>query len=140
MQNTFDSSNKIDPNKVDEHVGNMLRKRRVFLNVSQQQLSNYSGVSIQQIQKYEKAVNRISCGRLYDFANFLNVEIDYFFKDIVDDFSSLHEQANDFDFEDNIQYASDKEMLQFNKYFNRVKDQSTRRKLIELAKAISETE
>ena len=79
-QNTSNSSkpaSRID--NIDRHVSQRLRARRMFLGLSQQSLADEVSVSVQQIQKYERANNRISSGKLYHFANFLNVPIEYFF-------------------------------------------------------------
>ena len=54
----------------------------MLLGLSQQSLGDEVGVSVQQIQKYERAHNRISSGKLYHFSNFLGVSIDYFFDGI----------------------------------------------------------
>lgn len=68
---------KADP--VDVHVGNRLRVRRTLLGVSQEKLAKDIGLTFQQIQKYERGMNRISAGRLYQFSKILNVPLDYFF-------------------------------------------------------------
>jgi transcriptional regulator with XRE-family HTH domain len=64
---------------VDRHVGLMVRKRRRHLDMTQEQLGKQSGVSFQQIQKYEQGVNRVSASRLFDLASILEVEVNYFF-------------------------------------------------------------
>ena len=65
---------------MDQLVSKRLKIRRMMLGLSQQDLSNAVAVSIQQIQKYEKATNRISSGNLHAFDNFLNVPVNYFFE------------------------------------------------------------
>lgn len=70
---------KPGPSAVDIHAGKRLRIRRCLLGISQQVLAEQSGVSFQQIQKYEKGINRISAGRLYEFSVILGVPTDYFF-------------------------------------------------------------
>ncbi|CAL7960400.1 Transcriptional regulator XRE family [Alphaproteobacteria bacterium] len=65
---------------VDRYVGVRLRARRVELGVSQEELAKYVKLTFQQIQKYEKGLNRISCSKLHDFSQYLRVDIDYFFK------------------------------------------------------------
>jgi len=39
------------------------------------------GVSFQQVQKYERGVNRVGASRLHDLARGLDVPIGYFFED-----------------------------------------------------------
>ena len=65
---------------VDRHVGLMIRERRILLGLSQQQLAEMIGVTYQQAHKYERGINRISAGRLYEIAQGLGVSIGYFFE------------------------------------------------------------
>jgi transcriptional regulator with XRE-family HTH domain len=51
------------PDDVDVHVGNRLKIRRSLLGLSQEKLADAVGLTFQQVQKYEKGVNRISAGR-----------------------------------------------------------------------------
>lgn len=67
------------PEPVDITVGLRVRTRREALNYSQSDLGKACGLTFQQIQKYEKAVNRISASRLKMIADFLRVPISYFF-------------------------------------------------------------
>lgn len=66
--------------EIDILVSKNLKARRLELGISQSALANFAGVSTQQIQKYEKNTNRISSGRLFDFAQYLKVPITYFFE------------------------------------------------------------
>lgn len=68
------------PHPIDLHVGMRLRLRRVILGLRQDQLGDAVGVSLQQIQKYERGQNRVSASRLFDLARVLGVPIDYFFR------------------------------------------------------------
>jgi len=65
--------------KYDHEIGERLRRARVAAGLSQSSLAREVGVSFQQIQKYEAGANRISSGRLYNFARILGVGMDYFF-------------------------------------------------------------
>lgn len=67
-------------NDTDRHVGDRIRERRITLGFSQQQLADLVGVAYQQAHKYERGINRISAGRLFDVAKVLGVEIGYFFE------------------------------------------------------------
>lgn len=67
-------------NAVDTHIGRRLRHRRLEIGMSQEQLAESLGVTFQQIQKYEKGVNRVAASRLYDITKALEVEITYFFE------------------------------------------------------------
>jgi transcriptional regulator with XRE-family HTH domain len=67
------------PNTVDRHVGRRLRWRRRELKLSQEKLAEMLGLTFQQVQKYERGVNRVSAGRLYEVASMLGVSVGYFF-------------------------------------------------------------
>ena len=64
---------------VDVHVGKRLQLRRSLLGLSQEKLGEAVGLTFQQIQKYEKGLNRISSGKLFQFSNILEVPVQYFF-------------------------------------------------------------
>lgn len=72
-------SYKKPPHPVDRHVGQRLRSRRIYLGLSQQALGAQVGVSFQQLQKYERASNRIGTSRLWQFAQVLQVSVEYFY-------------------------------------------------------------
>lgn len=65
---------------IDAHVGKRLRQRRIELGLSQQKLSGVTGVSYQQIQKYERGTNRIGASMLWLLCNVLNVSPAHFFE------------------------------------------------------------
>ena len=66
-------------NPVDRHVGARIRMQRLVRGVSQTELGIAVGVSFQQVQKYEKGVNRVGASRLQQIANVLAVAPDFFF-------------------------------------------------------------
>ncbi len=70
------------PHPVDLHAGERVRQRRRLLGITQTDLGDAIGVTFQQVQKYERGVNRIGASRLFDLARVLDVPIDYFFEDI----------------------------------------------------------
>ena len=65
---------------MDQHVGTRIRERRTMLGISQQQLAQTIGVTYQQAHKYERGLNRISAGRLYEIASALGVTVNWFFE------------------------------------------------------------
>ena len=71
-----------EPNPVDVHVGNRIKWRRKVLKLSQQQMAEKLGLTFQQIQKYEKGLNRVGASRLWDIAQVLGVSMDFFFEDM----------------------------------------------------------
>ena len=71
----------------DRHVGARIRERRIMLGLSQQQLAQMIGVTYQQAHKYERGLNRISAGRLYEIAQVLSVPVSWFFEGLADETS-----------------------------------------------------
>lgn len=68
-----------DIHPVDRVVGQNLRAMRVSAGVGQQALGEAIGVSFQQVQKYERGLNRVSASMLYEIANHLGVPLEAFF-------------------------------------------------------------
>ena len=64
---------------VDTHIGQKIRARRNLLGLSQTELADAAGITFQQIQKYEKGVNRVGSSRLLQFSEALGVPPSYFF-------------------------------------------------------------
>jgi transcriptional regulator with XRE-family HTH domain len=70
---------------IDRHVGARVRERRIMLGLTQQQLADLIGVTYQQAHKYERAINRVSAGRLFEIAQVLSVPVSYFFDGLAED-------------------------------------------------------
>ena len=70
--------------EVDRHVGARMRERRVMLGLTQQEMAEIIGVTYQQAHKYERGINRVAAGRLYDIAQALGVPVNYFFDELDD--------------------------------------------------------
>jgi transcriptional regulator with XRE-family HTH domain len=64
---------------VDRYVGARIRERRIMLGLTQQQLADLIGVTYQQAHKYERGINRVSAGRLFEVSRVLSVPVNYFF-------------------------------------------------------------
>nr|WP_215905016.1 helix-turn-helix transcriptional regulator [Rhodovibrio salinarum] len=67
---------------IERHVGQRIRERRTMLGLTQQQLAELIDVTYQQAHKYERGINRVSAGRLYELAMVLGVDVGYFFADV----------------------------------------------------------
>ncbi len=70
------------PRPVDVHVGGRVRARRTLIGMSQEDLGKRVGLTFQQIQKYEKGMNRIGASRLWHFSLILGQPISWFFEGI----------------------------------------------------------
>ncbi len=70
------------PRPVDVHVGGRVKARRTSIGMSQKELGKHVGLTFQQIQKYEKGMNRIGASRLWRFSLILGQPISWFFEGI----------------------------------------------------------
>jgi transcriptional regulator with XRE-family HTH domain len=68
------------PNPTDKHVGARIRMRRLMLGMSQTALADGLDLTFQQIQKYEKGVNRVGASRVQQIAHILRVPVEFFFE------------------------------------------------------------
>ncbi len=126
------------PNPIDKHVGSRVRMRRMLLGLSQERLGEQLGVTFQQVQKYEKGMNRIGASRLQQIAEILDVPPSFFFEDA----RPIETEAPK-GFSENtssvyvVDFLSTVEGLQLNKAFASIKDQKLRRRLVDLVVAIA---
>jgi transcriptional regulator with XRE-family HTH domain len=77
------------PSPIDVHVGSRVRLRRTLLGMSQEKLGEALGLTFQQVQKYERGVNRIGASRLFDLARVLDMPIGFFFDDMPDSMGNV---------------------------------------------------
>jgi transcriptional regulator with XRE-family HTH domain len=135
------------PNPIDVHVGHRLRLRRTLLGMSQERLGQLLGLTFQQIQKYERGVNRIGSSRLYELGQILHVPVSFFFDDMAEEHGDrgqgllmpgLAEEAAGFTFDDDRDLPLDKrETLELVRAYSRIPDPAVRKRLFELAKALA---
>jgi transcriptional regulator with XRE-family HTH domain len=134
------------PNPIDVHVGHRLRLRRTLLGMSQERLAQLLGLTFQQIQKYERGVNRIGSSRLYELGRILHVPVAFFFDDMPEGGGlapelpapGLAEDPVGFAFDDDRDLPLDKrETLELVRAYNRIPDAAVRKRLFELTKALA---
>ena len=132
------SENKV-PSGIDRIVGQRLRWRRRELKLTQEQLGEKLGLTFQQVQKYEKGVNRISAGRLFEMAQVLGITITYFYEgvdDLLDTPPSRMLQEGD---HPPSLPVLDNEAMELVTAFQKIADKSLRRSLLETIRAAAAT-
>ncbi|WP_142416104.1 helix-turn-helix domain-containing protein [Bartonella massiliensis] len=72
-----------NPHSNDISIGKRIRFRRIAMGFSQKELGSFLGVSFQQIQKYEKGINRVGAGRLLEIAQKLQTPMSFFYADLL---------------------------------------------------------
>lgn len=121
------------PNPIDVHVGAKVRERRTALGVSQEKLGDSLGLTFQQIQKYEKGVNRIGASRLFQIARELEVPVQYFFEN-----APVEGAEDETDPPQIMRFAGTAEGLQLTAAFSEISHDETRRRIVDLVKTLSE--
>ena len=140
-----EEAHKVDP--IDTYVGKRLKSRRLMLGYSQQDLGEAVNVSIQQIQKYERATNRISSSKLYNFAKFLRVPVSYFFANDLEPVHStggFSQEQRLFEFDTSTEIdsdnASEREIMILVRSYNEIKDNHVRKKILDLIRTFADSQ
>lgn len=111
---------------IDAHVGKQLKLRRINLGMSQQELGKLLNMKFQQVQKYEKGINRLSAGKLYEISKILNTPFTYFFQNLENPIELI---KNNFEYND-----LSKEILVITRLLNKIKNKEKRRNFIDTIK------
>ncbi len=127
---------KRTPNSVDVHVGSRVRGRRMAVGLTQDKLAKSLGITFQQIQKYEKGVNRIGAGRLQAIARILEKPVSFFYADASGALTATLLEAQNA--ATAPRPAVPAEALKLIKSFARIEDQEARRHLLGLAQILAE--
>ncbi len=139
-----------EPNPVDVHVGNRIRLRRTLLGLSQEKLASMLGLTFQQVQKYERGMNRVGASRLWDISKVLEVPINFFYEDMDKSVASqsprmfsLPESDIDFLEEEEEIYNDDpmqrQETIELVKAYYKIPNRTAARHLYELIISMSKT-
>lgn len=124
-------------NPIDHHVGKRLRQRRRVLGLTQQKLAEDVSIRFQQIQKYESGANRISASRLWALAKALDVPVAYFFEGLEAEARPASEAPHvNGHHKAPADVFTSKETIDLVRAFYNL-DEEPRRRLLELAKAMS---
>ena len=113
----------------------------MLIGMSQEKLGELLGLTFQQVQKYEKGVNRIGAGRLFQVAHILGVPIDYFYEGV----SGSQDGAPGFAEPGGasppvMEFLSSGEGLQLSLAFMRIRDPKVRKRVLDLVKSLSAEE
>ncbi|MES1197598.1 MAG: helix-turn-helix transcriptional regulator [Pseudomonadota bacterium] len=123
-------------NAIDRRLGQRVRTRRLEIGMSQERLAEVLGVTFQQVQKYEKGVNRIAASRLFDISSALDMSIARFFEGLSPRSRGVAEDEADF-----VQDAlATPEGMQLMSLYASIKSGKVRRRVVELVRALAEEE
>ncbi|MEO1609403.1 MAG: helix-turn-helix transcriptional regulator [Pseudomonadota bacterium] len=130
------------PNTIDLHVGSRIKLRRMLLGMSQENLGDCLGLTFQQVQKYEKGVNRIGASRLFELANALGVNVQFFY----DEAPGIEKSADVSGFAEETttnyvaSFMKSREGVELNRAFAKISNAQVRRSIVELVRAIANDE
>lgn len=129
------------PNPIDVHVGNRVRLQRMLIGISQEKLGERLGLTFQQVQKYEKGINRIGASRLFELSRVLGVPVQFFYEDAPASGSQhgtppgLAERSSDSHV---FEFLSSREGLELNRAFSRITDPKVRKSVIDLVRSLAD--
>ena len=145
---TLDSEEKGSrrANPIDIHVGSRVRFRRMLLGMSQEKLGERLGLTFQQVQKYEKGINRIGASRLFDLAQVLGVSVQFFYDDAplaepraieTETLAADGEQRGPADEHSIVEFLRSRDGLELNRAFVRISDIKARRAIVDLVRSLA---
>jgi transcriptional regulator with XRE-family HTH domain len=117
------------PDSIDQLVSRNIRIQRLAKGLSQTELAEKLGVTFQQIQKYEKGVNRVGCGRLFKIARILGVQVTDFFDGSDAGKPTAGRSAREL--------ISEPQAYHLVEAFSEISDRRVRRSVLELVKKIA---
>lgn len=134
-------------NPIDAHVGRRIRQRRTSIGFSQEKLGEALGLTFQQVQKYERGINRVGASRLYDIARVLGVPVCFFYEEIAGD---AHAAAQGSPMvgalpgaparRDPFAEAADPDTTELVRAFNLIADQGTRKDVLNIVRRFGQAE
>jgi transcriptional regulator with XRE-family HTH domain len=110
----------------DIEMGRRIRLRRLEKGISQTELAGHLGLSFQQVQKYEKGINRVGAAQLQQIAKILGVDAPFFYDD--------DGKAPDVD---SLLAVNRVFSLRLLRAYTAIKDKAVRRKLVILIEMIA---
>jgi transcriptional regulator with XRE-family HTH domain len=129
------------PNPVDIHVGGRVRFRRMLLGMSQEKLGERLGLTFQQVQKYEKGINRIGASRLFDLSHVLGVPVQFFYDEAPAAYENTPSRDVGFAERQTESYITEflntRDGLELNKAFVKITDGRQRRAIVDLVRSLA---
>jgi transcriptional regulator with XRE-family HTH domain len=122
------------PNPVDRHVGLRIRMRRKELGISQERLAESIGLTFQQVQKYERAANRVSASKLWEMSRALSTNIGFFYEGLGD---GPEVSGSNLPRETLHEFLLTPEGMELATIFPKVAKGRVRRKILELVRAMA---
>jgi transcriptional regulator with XRE-family HTH domain len=126
MKKSGKRGNQRSTGKPDIELGKRIRLRRVEQRISQSELGAKLGITFQQVQKYEKGVNRVGAARLQRIADALDVPVTFFYGGDGD--------AREVE---SLLFLDSAFSLRLLRAYAKIKDQALRRRVVSLMESIA---
>lgn len=120
---------------IDVHVGARVKSRSMQMGLSQTKLANKIGITFQQVQKYEKGVNRIGASRIHQIASILEVPPHYLFESPL---AKANAQADHLDASAFGEFCASRDGLALMQAFVKIKNKTTRHKIVKLVEDLAD--
>ncbi|MBR4927762.1 MAG: helix-turn-helix transcriptional regulator [Alphaproteobacteria bacterium] len=132
---------------VDAYVGSRIKLRRNLLGISQERLAEEVGITFQQVQKYERGLNRVSAGRLWQIAKTLGVSVNFFFEETNNNYQvplTVPSSAPLCFCEDSPRVEDDilarKDVIELVRHYLMISDPKVAKNVLDLIKSLSATQ
>ncbi|HEY3947429.1 helix-turn-helix transcriptional regulator [Phenylobacterium sp.] len=125
---------EVGPNPVDRHVGLRIRMRRKELGISQERLAESIGLTFQQVQKYERAANRVSASKLWEMSRALSTNVSYFYEGLA---GEAEGRGANLPREAMQDFLMTPEGIELAAIFPRITRSRVRRKILDLVRAMA---
>ena len=120
------------------------------MGMSQERLGEALGLTFQQVQKYERGVNRVGASRLFDLSRVLDVPISFFFDDMPEPLAGMHGNyqttraaggfAENQDGFGTDEMLNRRETLELVRAYYRINEASVRKRVFDLIKSMGPAE
>jgi transcriptional regulator with XRE-family HTH domain len=118
--------------EIDRAIGRRIKTYRIALGMSQERLAGLLGLTFQQVQKYEKGVNRVSAARLLDLARLFGIAVSSFYEELP-----FADQPSDSSL---LDIFTNRQGLELAHAFSQIGNSDVRRAIITLAKVAARAE
>lgn len=117
---------------IDKRLGERVRARRLEIGMSQEKLADLLGVTFQQVQKYEKGVNRIAASRLAAISGALEMSVSEFYEGLIENSRDPTSTPRSLD-----RALANPHAVELVVLYDTIKNQQVRKRVLELVRAMA---
>jgi transcriptional regulator with XRE-family HTH domain len=125
---------------IDVEIGRRVRAQRTLRGLTQTELADAIQLAFQQVQKYENGTNRISAGKLFQIAHFLEVPVASFFENIESETFDGSDDSHQGEYRQLVAFAKTANGQRIYRAFSKIKKKETQRTLLRMVETLCEEE